>query len=125
KDLPAPETGVDRDTLMAIARATVTAPEGFTMHPKLERQFAQRLALIEAGEVDWAFGEALAIGSLLKSGANVRLTGQDTRRGTFSHRHAALIDYENGTQYVPLASMGAPGFFTVRDSFLSEYAALG
>jgi 2-oxoglutarate dehydrogenase E1 component len=122
---PAPETGVDHDTLVAIARATVTAPEGFTMHPKLERQFAQRLALIEAGEVDWAFGEALAIGSLLKSGANVRLTGQDTRRGTFSHRHAALIDYENGTQYVPLASMGAPGFFTVRDSFLSEYAALG
>ena len=125
EDLPAPETGVDRDTLMAIARVTVTAPAGFTIHPKLERQFAQRLALIEAGEVDWAFGEALAIGSLLQAGANVRLTGQDTRRGTFSHRHAALIDYENGAQYVPLGSMGAPGFFTVRDSFLSEYAALG
>jgi 2-oxoglutarate dehydrogenase E1 component len=125
KDWPAPETGVDRDNLMAIARVTVTSPEGFTVHPKLERQFAQRLALIEAGEVDWAFGEALAIGSLLQGGANVRLTGQDTRRGTFSHRHAALIDYENGAQYVPLASMGAPGFFTVRDSFLSEYAALG
>src|ERR1019366_4589685 len=85
KDLPAPETGVDRDTLMVIARVTVTAPAGFTVHPKLERQFAQRLALIEAGEVDWAFGEALAIGSLLLEGANVRLTGQDTRRGTFSH----------------------------------------
>jgi 2-oxoglutarate dehydrogenase E1 component len=125
KDWPAPETGVDRDKLMAIARVTVSAPAGFTLHPKLERQFAQRLALIEAGEVDWAFGEALAIGSLLQDGANVRLTGQDTRRGTFSHRHAALIDYENGAQYVPLASMGAPGFFTVRDSFLSEYAALG
>jgi len=125
KDWRAPETGVDRDALMAIARVTVTAPEGFTVHPKLERQFAQRLALIESGEVDWAFGEALAIGSLLLGGANVRLTGQDTRRGTFSHRHAALIDYENGAQYVPLASMGAPGFFTVRDSFLSEYAALG
>jgi 2-oxoglutarate dehydrogenase E1 component len=122
---PAPETGVDRDILMRIARATVSAPEGFTVHPKLERQFTQRLALIEAGDVDWAFGESLAIGSLLLSGANVRLTGQDTRRGTFSHRHAALIDYENGAQYVPLASMGAPGFFTVRDSFLSEYAALG
>jgi 2-oxoglutarate dehydrogenase E1 component len=124
-DLAAPETGVDRATLLDIAKATVTAPEGFTIHPKLERQFTQRMTLLESGEVDWAFGEALAIGSLVKAGSNVRLTGQDTRRGTFSHRHAALIDYENGHQYIPLASMGAPGFFTVRDSFLSEYAALG
>jgi multifunctional 2-oxoglutarate metabolism enzyme len=125
EDLPAPETGVDRETLLELAKVTVTAPEGFTMHPKLERQFAQRMALLESGEVDWAFGEALAIGSLVLAGSNVRLTGQDTRRGTFSHRHAALIDYENGHQFVPLASMDAPGFFTVRDSFLSEYAALG
>jgi multifunctional 2-oxoglutarate metabolism enzyme len=125
EDPPAPETGVDRTTLLELARVTVTAPDGFTVHPKLERQFAQRMALLESGEVDWAFGEALAIGSLVLGGSNVRLTGQDTRRGTFSHRHAALIDYENGRQFVPLASMDAPGFFTVRDSFLSEYAALG
>jgi 2-oxoglutarate dehydrogenase E1 component len=124
-DAPAPATGVERATLLEIARATVSAPEGFTIHPKLERQFAQRLALLETGEVDWALGEALAIGSLVGQGANVRLIGQDSRRGTFSHRHAALIDYENGAQFVPLANMGAPGFFTVRDSFLSEYAALG
>jgi len=124
-DRPAPDTGVDQATLMDIARASVSAPEGFTIHPKLERQFTQRLALLDSGEVDWAFGEALALGSLVMAGSNVRLTGQDTRRGTFSHRHAALIDYDNGRQYVPLASMGAPGFFTVRDSFLSEYAALG
>ncbi len=125
EDLPAPETGVARQTLLDLAKATVTAPAGFTVHPKLERQFAQRLALLDAGEVDWAFGEALAIGSLVLEGSNVRLTGQDTRRGTFSHRHAALIDYENGRQFVPLANIDAPGFFTVRDSFLSEYAALG
>jgi multifunctional 2-oxoglutarate metabolism enzyme len=124
-ELAAPETGVDRATLLEIARASVRAPEGFTVHPKLERQFAQRLALLDGGEVDWAFGEALALGSLITGGSNVRLTGQDTRRGTFSHRHAALIDYENGAQFVPLANMGAPGFFTVRDSFLSEFAALG
>jgi 2-oxoglutarate dehydrogenase E1 component len=124
-DLPAPETGVDRATLLDIAKATVRAPEGFTIHPKLERQFAQRVALLETGEVDWAFGEAFALGSLVLAGSNVRLTGQDSRRGTFSHRHSALIDYVNGEQYVPLASMGAPGFFTVRDSSLSEYAALG
>ncbi|EQD32841.1 Transketolase, central region domain protein, partial [mine drainage metagenome] len=58
-------------------------------------------------------------------GTNVRLVGQDTRRGTFSHRHAALIDYDTGEQYVPLCHLDAPGFFTVRDSLLSEYAALG
>ncbi len=124
-DAPAPDTGVDRETLLEIARATVSAPEGFTIHPKLERQFAQRRTLVEGGEVDWALGEALAFGTLVVEGSNVRLMGQDSRRGTFSHRHAALIDYDTGAQYVPLASMGAPGFFTVRDSFLSEYAALG
>jgi 2-oxoglutarate decarboxylase len=124
-DAPAPATGVQRATLLEIAAATVRAPEGFTIHPKLERQFTQRQALLESGQVDWALGEALAIGSLVIEGSNVRLMGQDSRRGTFSHRHAALIDYENGDQFVPLASMGAPGFFTVRDSFLSEYAALG
>ncbi len=125
RDLDAPATGVERSELDAIARATMSAPEGFTIHPKLERQFAQRLALFEGGAVDWALGEALAIGSLVQGGSNVRLIGQDSRRGTFSHRHAALIDYETGQQYVPLASMGTQGFFTVRDSFLSEYAALG
>ena len=125
RDALAPETGVARDVLMKVARATVSAPEGFHVHPKLERQFAQRVALLEAGDVDWALGEALAIGSLVSEGTNVRLIGQDSRRGTFSHRHAALVDYDNGQQYIPLASMDTPGFFTVRDSFLSEYAALG
>jgi 2-oxoglutarate dehydrogenase E1 component len=125
EDLAAPPTGVDRVTLLEIARVTMTAPEGFTIHPKLERQFTQRQAMLDAGEVDWALGEALAFGTLVKGGSNVRLMGQDSRRGTFSHRHAALIDYEDGTQYVPLANLDSAAFFTVRDSFLSEYAALG
>jgi 2-oxoglutarate dehydrogenase E1 component len=124
-DTPAPATGVARETLLEIAKATMSAPAGFTVHPKLERQFVQRAALLEAGDVDWALGEALALGSLVKGGSNVRLIGQDSRRGTFSHRHAALIDYENGDQYVPLANLDSTAFFTVRDSFLSEYAALG
>ena len=123
-ELPA-NTGVDEGVLQAVASATMHAPEGFTIHPKLERQFAQRAQLLEAGEVDWALGEALAFGSLALEGTNVRLMGQDSRRGTFSHRHAALIDYVNGQQYVPLSNLDSPGFFTVRDSFLSEYAALG
>jgi 2-oxoglutarate dehydrogenase E1 component len=125
-DLASPETGVARTTLLEIAKATMSAPPGFTIHPKLERQFVARAAMLEGDEVDWALGEALAFGSLVKSGSNVRLMGQDTRRGTFSQRHAALIDYENGEQYVPLCNLkDATGFFTVRDSYLSEYAALG
>jgi 2-oxoglutarate dehydrogenase E1 component len=125
-DVAAPETGVARATLLEIAAATTSAPEGFTVHPKLERQFAARVALLDAGEVDWSLAEAMAFGSLVKAGTNVRLMGQDSRRGTFSQRHAALIDYENGAEYIPLCHLeGATGFFTVRDSFLSEYAALG
>jgi 2-oxoglutarate dehydrogenase E1 component len=114
-DLASPETGVARTTLLEIAKATMSAPPGFTIHPKLERQFVARAAMLEGDEVEWALGEALAFGSLVKSGSNVRLMGQDTRRGTFSQRHAALIDYENGEQYVPLCNLkDATGFFTVR-----------
>ena len=125
-DRPAPATGVPRDVLLAIADATGRVPDGFTMHPKLERQFAQRAQMVAEGEVDWSLGEAMAFGSLLLEGTNVRLMGQDSRRGTFSQRHAAFIDNLNGDQWIPLSHLdGADGFFTVRDSFLSEYAALG
>src|SRR5665213_2215007 len=74
-DAPAPETGVERAALVEIAAATMRAPEGFTIHPKLERQFVQRRALLDDGVVDWSLGEALAIGSLVQSGVNVRLIG--------------------------------------------------
>ncbi len=124
-DSPAPATGVDEAVLRRVATATMTVPEGFTIHPKLARQFAQRSTMLDGGEVDWALGEALAFGSLVLEGSNVRLMGQDSRRGTFSQRHAALIDYHTGASYVPLSNLDSPGFFTVRDSFLSEYAALG
>ncbi len=124
-DPPAPETGVSPETVTRVAEATMWTPEGFTLHPKLERQFAQRRAAIEAGEIDWALGEALAFGTLLVEGTSVRLVGQDSRRGTFSHRHAAFIDYQTGAQHVPLAHLGTEAAFTVRDSLLSEYAALG
>ena len=76
-------------------------PDGFTIHPKLERQFSQRDEMVAKGQVDWALAEALAIGSLLHEGVNVRLTGQDTRRGTFSQRHAVLVDYTNGRRAHP------------------------
>ncbi|MGH9006670.1 MAG: multifunctional oxoglutarate decarboxylase/oxoglutarate dehydrogenase thiamine pyrophosphate-binding subunit/dihydrolipoyllysine-residue succinyltransferase subunit, partial [Acidimicrobiales bacterium] len=125
-------TGAPLELLRSIARLVRTVPEGFTIHPKLDRQFTHRDELVEGGTVDWALAEALALGSLLAEGVDVRLTGQDTRRGTFSQRHAVLVDYTTGEEYVPLAHVGAvaggerrPGRFTVLDSLLSEYAALG
>jgi multifunctional 2-oxoglutarate metabolism enzyme len=141
-DLPSEETGVDGAVLRALATLARTVPDGFTIHPKLERQFSARDDMVAKGHVDWALAEALAIGSLLRQGVNVRLTGQDTRRGTFSHRHAVLVDYTNADELIPLAHLGdgmgrvdtsvlAPeaggqlGIFTVRDSLLSEYAAVG
>jgi 2-oxoglutarate dehydrogenase E1 component len=128
-----PATGVDGAVLQALAVLVRSVPDGFTIHPKLERQFSQRDQLVESGQVDWALAEALAIGSLLQEGVNVRLTGQDTRRGTFSQRHAVLVDYTTAEEFIPLAHVGdgqvpisgVVGNFTVRDSLLSEYAAVG
>ena len=140
QDIIPPETGVAPDVLHALSSVVRSVPDGFTIHPKLERQFAQRDEMVAGGQVDWALAEALAIGSLMYEGVNVRLTGQDTRRGTFSQRHAVLVDYSNGEEYVPLAHIRAGlrrigatslepekemGNFTVRDSLLSEYAAVG
>ncbi len=125
-DPPAPLTGISAERIAQISLATTSAPESFTLHPKLERQFAQRAALVESGQIDWALGEALALGSLLEEGTSVRLTGQDTRRGTFSHRHAVLVDFTDGEEWVPLAHLSEnQARFTVRDSLLSEYAAVG
>jgi 2-oxoglutarate dehydrogenase E1 component len=117
-------TGVAREVLDGLASHLHEYPEGFTPHPKLARQLDTRAELYAGGEVDWALGEALALGSLLLEGVDVRLSGQDTRRGTFSQRHSVLVDYETGAEYVPLATV-APGRFLVYDSLLSEYAALG
>jgi len=102
-------------------------PEGFTVHPKLLRQFEQRAQMVAGGEIDWALGEALALGSIVLEGTDVRLSGQDTRRGTFSQRHAVLVDYRTGEEWVPLAHLRGDdvGRFGVHDSLLSEYAAVG
>jgi len=125
--LPQIPTGVDRARLDDIFAQLTDYPEGFTVHPKLAKQFDQRAKMYESGEIDWALGESLAIGSLVLEGTYVRYSGEDTRRGTFSHRHAALIDFENGDAFVPLDSLdGADDArFWVFDSLLSEYAALG
>ena len=125
--LPHIETGVERAKLDAIFDHLTEYPEGFTPHPKLMRQFENRAKLYHEGnQVDWATGEALAIGSLVIGGTPVRFSGEDCRRGTFSQRHAALIDYENEVNWVPLADLpGSQAKFWIYDSLLSEYAAVG
>ncbi|HEX6392307.1 MAG TPA: multifunctional oxoglutarate decarboxylase/oxoglutarate dehydrogenase thiamine pyrophosphate-binding subunit/dihydrolipoyllysine-residue succinyltransferase subunit [Acidimicrobiales bacterium] len=122
--LPPIETGVDMGGLQKVVDALGSFPEGFTVHPKLVRVFENRAKLWEGGEVDWALGEALAYGTLLLEGHDVRLAGQDTRRGTFGHRNAAVVDYRTGAEYEPLGALG-PGRFSIYDSLLSEYAGLG
>jgi 2-oxoglutarate dehydrogenase E1 component len=124
--LPHIPTGVDRSRLEEIFAKLTDYPEGFTIHPKLAKQFDMRAKMYADGDVDWALAETLAYGSLVQEGQPVRLTGEDSRRGTFSHRHAALIDYENGDAWIPLDNLeSADAKFWVFDSLLSEYAALG
>ena len=124
---PHVETGVARAALDAIFGHLTAYPEGFTVHPKLERQFETRAKLYhEQGEVEWATAEALAFGSLVLEGTPVRLAGEDSRRGTFSQRHAALVDNANEQVWIPVATLpGKRANFWVYDSLLSEYAALG
>ena len=126
--VPSPETGVDREVLDRIATALHQPPSDMAVHPKLAKQLDARAKVYADGEVDWALGEAMAFGSLLLEGHDVRLAGQDTRRGTFSQRHAVLVDYETGAEHVALASLapaGEQGRFFIYDSLLSEFAALG
>ncbi|HEY9559090.1 MAG TPA: multifunctional oxoglutarate decarboxylase/oxoglutarate dehydrogenase thiamine pyrophosphate-binding subunit/dihydrolipoyllysine-residue succinyltransferase subunit, partial [Acidimicrobiales bacterium] len=124
--LPPVPTGVPRESLDRIYSVLSSTPEGFSVHPKLAKQFTARDKMWAEGEVDWALAEALAYGSLLLEGTDLRIAGQDTRRGTFSHRHAVLVDHTNGDEHAPLAHLGPEqGKFWIYDSLLSEYAALG
>jgi 2-oxoglutarate dehydrogenase E1 component len=134
--LPAVATGVSLETLQAVVDRLGTYPEQFHVHPKLLKVFETRAKLWAGGEADWALGEALAYGTLLLEGHDVRLVGQDSRRGTFGHRNAALVDHQTGADWIPLEHLpemdsarsvatGPIGRFSIYDSFLSEYAALG
>jgi len=121
------KTTVPRETLLAIAQATAKMPEGFTPHPKLARLMAQRLESVRAGEgIDWGCGEMLGMGSLLLEGTPIRFTGQDSQRGTFSHRHAVLNDYQTGKKHVPLNHLAEKqAKLTIMNTMLSELAVLG
>jgi multifunctional 2-oxoglutarate metabolism enzyme len=132
--LPAPQpdpsvrvaTNVEGWTLERVVDGLMARPEGFTVHPKLERILQAHRVAFEKGEVDWSLAETFAFGSLLLQGTPVRLAGQDTRRGTFSQRHGVLVDQRTEAEYFPLGHLApdqAP--FMLYDSVLSEFAALG
>ena len=123
-------TAVALERLETVVDALTRCPDGCTLHPKVAKLLESRGKLWASGQVDWALGEALAYGTIVLDGRDVRLCGQDTRRGTFGHRNAVYVDYRTGAEHVPLADMATrhgdgAGRFFVYDSLLSEYAALG
>lgn len=118
------ETLREQELYRFVERLT-KAPEGFHLHPKLERQLHQKSeGVAQQRMIDWALAESLAMATLVQQGVRVRLAGQDSGRGTFSQRHARWVDYETGATYIPLQSWGSERFQVI-DSFLSEYAAMG
>jgi 2-oxoglutarate dehydrogenase E1 component len=121
------ETGVRIEELARLAERIAALPPGFEPHRKLGALIDKRRKVVSDGAaIDWGTAEALAFGSLLLEGHSVRLSGQDSTRGTFSHRHAALVDQQTGVEYAPLAHLSpTQGRFEVYDSLLSEAAVLG
>ncbi|AUS79686.1 multifunctional oxoglutarate decarboxylase/oxoglutarate dehydrogenase thiamine pyrophosphate-binding subunit/dihydrolipoyllysine-residue succinyltransferase subunit [Actinoalloteichus sp. AHMU CJ021] len=120
------DTGVPEEVVRRIADAHVNLPDGFTPHPRVKPVLERREKMSREGNVDWAFAELLAFGSLTIEGRDVRLAGQDSRRGTFVQRHAVVIDRKTGNEYTPLQNLAEDqGRFMVYDSALSEFAALG
>lgn len=121
------DTSITRAEFDELGAAITRVPHGFTLHPRVARILTDREKMT-AGEalIDWGFAELLAYGSLLKSGFKVRLTGQDSRRGTFFHRHAAIYDQNSGRSHISLEDIDSRrGALTVTDSLLSEEAVLG
>ncbi|MFJ6559493.1 multifunctional oxoglutarate decarboxylase/oxoglutarate dehydrogenase thiamine pyrophosphate-binding subunit/dihydrolipoyllysine-residue succinyltransferase subunit [Streptomyces sp. NPDC091412] len=119
-------TAVSAEAVKRIAESQVNIPDHITVHPRLLPQLQRRAAMVEDGTIDWGMGETLAIGSLLLEGVPVRLSGQDSRRGTFGQRHAVIIDRETGEDFTPLLYLSEDqARYNVYDSLLSEYAAMG
>ncbi|ART68742.1 2-oxoglutarate dehydrogenase E1 component [Mycobacterium dioxanotrophicus] len=125
-------TAVDKSLLARIGDAHLALPDGFTVHPRVKPVLEKRREMAYEGKIDWAFAELLALGSLVSEGKLVRLSGQDTQRGTFTQRHAVIVDRKTGEEFTPLQLLatttdGTPtgGRFLVYNSALSEYAAVG
>ena len=125
--LPTVDTTAEREHLERVVEVLTDFPDDLNVHRKLERLFGKRDDLFyEQERIDWAFAEALAFGTLLQEGTRVRLSGQDSRRATFSQRHAVLIDQETGEEYTPLNHLSDDqARLLIYDSLLSEYAVCG
>ncbi|MEX1148278.1 MAG: 2-oxoglutarate dehydrogenase E1 component [Sphingomonadales bacterium] len=120
------QTGVDLDTLYDIGHTLTSVPEGFEVHRTLRRILDTKARMFEEGaNIDWATAEALAFGALVKEGFRVRLSGQDSQRGTFSQRHAVWVDQHTEERYAPLKTVSDQDLFEVHDSLLSEVGVLG
>jgi 2-oxoglutarate dehydrogenase E1 component len=119
-------TAVPHELLTRLATELTSFPATFTPHPKLVALYQKRLSAVQQGEgIDWGNAEALAFASLLQEGVSVRLSGQDSRRGTFNHRHAVLHDLHSEKSHTPLAALPGGAAFRIYDSMLSESAVLG
>jgi 2-oxoglutarate dehydrogenase E1 component len=121
------DTGLPRETLLKVGKALTTAPQGFNLHKTIARQLEAKARMFESGEgFDWATCEALALGTLLDEDFYVRFSGQDSTRGTFSQRHAGLVDQQTEERYYPLQHIrDGQGCFEIIDTLLSEEAVLG
>ncbi len=121
-----PDTAVAAPLVTSLNEQLLQVPAGFTVNPKLKRQLERRRPALAEGGIDWAHAEALAFASLLGEGTAIRLTGQDTVRGTFSQRHLELHDTVTGQRYAPIQNLpGARAPFELHNSPLSEFACLG
>ncbi len=120
------ETKISKEVVELIGNAHSNLPPNFNVHPKLQQLLAKRVEMSREGGIDWGFGELIAFGSLLVEGVNIRMAGQDSRRGTFVQRHAVFHDKVNGQEWLPLRNLTADqSKFYIYDSLLSEYAAMG
>ncbi|HVQ58438.1 MAG TPA: multifunctional oxoglutarate decarboxylase/oxoglutarate dehydrogenase thiamine pyrophosphate-binding subunit/dihydrolipoyllysine-residue succinyltransferase subunit [Solirubrobacterales bacterium] len=123
---PPVQTAIEAEQLRTLNEELLKTPEGFNVHRKLRRPLSKRTEALENGGIDFGQAEALAFGSLLTEGVHIRLTGQDTERGTFSHRHLVLHDENTGLEYTPMQNLeGAKAPFELYNSPLSEIACLG
>jgi 2-oxoglutarate dehydrogenase E1 component len=119
-------TAVDQQTIETVVKGITTFPSDFHLHPKLRNFVEKRREVLNGAPIDWAMAESIAFGSLVLEGTPVRLSGQDSARGTFSQRHLEYYDYENGRPYIPMQHLSPDqARFEVWDSSLSEYAVMG
>ncbi|KAA9225500.1 multifunctional oxoglutarate decarboxylase/oxoglutarate dehydrogenase thiamine pyrophosphate-binding subunit/dihydrolipoyllysine-residue succinyltransferase subunit [Corynebacterium amycolatum] len=122
------KTGIDKAEIVEIGQSYVNLPEGFKIHPRVAPVAKKRAEMTQEGGIDWGMAELLAIGSFTGAGIDVRFAGEDVRRGTFTSRHAVLIDSEDGSEYNPIDAYGKSkngGRFMIYNSALTEYAGMG